>query len=155
MEKRSLLHDEEVPEAEEVPGDVRIQHHGYGSSSSSDSSTESVTEEVIPGCISNVPFLVKVYRKRQIIPGYGLWRLLRQASAYSLYVLLIMLLAYLLNQLDRYTFSVTARYVGFDLGFGDLGCLPNFTSLLGPEYDIPRRVVYGPVLSDCGNSTIG
>ena len=148
MEQRRLLHEED--EEEEPIDDVQIQK-GNANSSSSD---ESLTEEVVPGWISSRPSLVKIYRNRQSIPGYGIWVLVRQSSPYALYVLFIMLLVYLLNQLDRYTLSITARFVGFDVGFGDLHCLPNFTALLSPEYDIPRSVVFGSMIDNCTNKTL-
>ena len=44
-----------------------------------------------------------------------------------IYVLLVMLAVYLMNQLNRYTISITAKYVGADLGFGVHTCIPNET----------------------------
>ncbi len=44
-----------------------------------------------------------------------------------IYVLLIMLAVYLMNQLNRFTISITAKYVGADLGFGVPACIPNET----------------------------
>lgn len=148
MEKKRLLQTEEE---EGVEVETHVQRHEYGSSSSSEESA--TTEEPVPQCIANVPWMVKIYRQRSHIPGYGMWRLFREASAYALYVLFIMLLVYLLNQLDRYTFSITAKYVGFELQFGEPRCLPNFTELLSPEYNIPRGDVYGSIMADCRNST--
>ena len=153
-EKRPLLKEEE---AEEAAADSKTQIQAeYGSSSSSsngDHEQQQQEAEAIPEFIAGVPCLVTVYTNRARIPGYGLWRLFRQASLYSLYVLIIMLCAYLLNQLDRYTLPITAKYVGFDLKFGDLRCLPNFTELLSPEYNIPRSVVYTDIVGECRNST--
>lgn len=47
------------------------------------------------------------------------------SSGYSLYVLLLMLLAYLLNQLDRYMLAIVARPSAQEIEFGDRGCLLN------------------------------
>lgn len=44
-----------------------------------------------------------------------------------IYILLVMLLVYLLNQLNRFTISITAKYVGADLEFGVRACIPNET----------------------------
>ena len=46
------------------------------------------------------------------------------ASKYSIYVLFLLLLSYLLNQLDRYTVGVTSIPMAQDIHFGDKGCLP-------------------------------
>lgn len=50
---------------------------------------------------------------------------LRHASKYSLYVLVCLLVAYLLNQLDRYALAVTSKPMAQDIHFGDKGCLKN------------------------------
>lgn len=57
----------------------------------------------------------------------GLRGLLR-SSGYSLYVLLLLLLTYLLNQLDRYMLAIVARPSAQEIGFGDRGCLLNDTA---------------------------
>lgn len=44
---------------------------------------------------------------------------------YSCYVLLMLLLAYLLNQLDRYMLSITIKPLSQELKFGDKGCMVN------------------------------
>lgn len=147
-EKKSLL---EADEAKEDESRSPIQQE-YGSSNSSEDGSPTEPEPV-PDCIADTPLLVKIYRGRSRIPGYGLWRLFRQASAYSLFVLFVMLMAYLLNQLDRYTLPITAKYVGFDLKFGELRCLPNFTELLSPTYNIPRSSVFGDIIAECRNIT--
>ncbi|XP_043214141.1 MFS-type efflux pump MSMEG_3705-like isoform X1 [Amphibalanus amphitrite] len=56
----------------------------------------------------------------------GLRGLLR-SSGYSLYVLLLLLLTYLLNQLDRYMLAIVARPSAQEIEFGDKGCLLNET----------------------------
>lgn len=150
-EKRPLLKSEEAEEA--VDAKTQIQADYGSSSGSSEHGGDEQEAETIPGFIADIPCLVTVYKNRARIPGYGLWRLVRQASLYSMYVLIIMLCAYLLNQLDRYTLPITAKYVGFELKFGELRCLPNFTELLSPEYNIPRSVVYTDIIGECRNST--
>ncbi|KAL8609601.1 hypothetical protein ACOMHN_023737 [Nucella lapillus] len=52
--------------------------------------------------------------------GAGGWR--RWVCSYASYVLLMMVLTYLLNQLDRYLLAVTARPMAQDVPFGDMGC---------------------------------
>jgi hypothetical protein len=56
-------------------------------------------------------------------------QLLREANryAYPIYVVFILLAAYLLNQLDRYTLSIVAKPLSQDLKFGDKSCLANST----------------------------
>ncbi len=34
-----------------------------------------------------------------------------------------------MNQLNRFTISITAKYVGADLGFGEKTCIPNVTHI--------------------------
>ena len=66
-----------------------------------------------------------LYEHRKRIPGYGLYRLLRNSGVYSLYVLFAMLIAYLLNQLDRYTLPIVTEHVGADLRYGEFDCQIN------------------------------
>ena len=66
----------------------------------------------------------KFSKYTKFIPGYGIIKL-RRASAYSVYVLSLLLAAYLLNQLNRYTIAITAREVAQDVHFGDKSCLVN------------------------------
>ncbi|EDV27921.1 uncharacterized protein TRIADDRAFT_20550 [Trichoplax adhaerens] len=49
----------------------------------------------------------------------------RKVGWYPFYVLIILLLAYLLNQLDRYAIGVTSIYIAQDMHWGDKGCLLN------------------------------
>ena len=53
----------------------------------------------------------------------------RQAKPYSLYVLMLFLVIYMFNQLDRYTLSITNLEIAQSLKFGDRACmkLPNAT----------------------------
>ena len=66
-----------------------------------------------------------IYRHRDKIPGYGVYRMVRGVKPYALYVLLMMLLVYLLNQLDRYTLPIVTTSVGYDLRYGDQVCMAN------------------------------
>ena len=50
---------------------------------------------------------------------------LRHANRYSLYVLVCLLFAYMLNQLDRYALAVTSKAMAQDIHFGDKGCVKN------------------------------
>ncbi|RUS76157.1 hypothetical protein EGW08_016069 [Elysia chlorotica] len=52
----------------------------------------------------------------------GWWKDVRP---YSMYVLLVLLLAYLFNQLDRYMLAITITPLSQDLEFGDLKCFKN------------------------------
>ena len=72
---------------------------------------------------------------KSLIPFYGLYKLVTKAGPYPLLVLLLLLLAYLHNQLIRYTLPVTAVEVAGDLHYGNKSCslnrkqLDNITSL--------------------------
>ena len=43
-------------------------------------------------------------------------------------MLVVLLLTYLLNQLDRYMLAIVARPSAQEIGFGDQGCLLNETA---------------------------
>lgn len=47
----------------------------------------------------------------------------RKASPYSLYVLVIMLITYMFNQLDRYALSITSVEIAQSLKYGDKACM--------------------------------
>ena len=64
-------------------------------------------------------------RNREKVPGYGMLRLARRSGLYSLFVLAVLLVAYLLNQLDRYTLPVVTSSMGPDIGYGDKTCQVN------------------------------
>ena len=68
-------------------------------------------------------FLRYIYLHRKRIPGYGMIYMVRNVRLYALYVLLMMLLAYLLNQLDRYTLPIVTKSAGYDLRYGELVCM--------------------------------
>ena len=48
-----------------------------------------------------------------------------QAGAYPLYVLLLLLLTYLLNQLDRYMLAIVTKPMAQEIGYGDKVCMTN------------------------------
>ena len=66
---------------------------------------------------------VFLYKHRKKIPGYWTFQLILRP--YPAYVLVMMLVAYLLNQLDRYTLPVVTTHVGAELHYGDKSCRPN------------------------------
>ncbi|KAK3087414.1 hypothetical protein FSP39_005573, partial [Pinctada imbricata] len=51
-------------------------------------------------------------------------------TPYNVYVLLLLLLTYLLNQLDRYMLAITAKSMAQEIHFGDKACMvdPSFSS---------------------------
>ena len=65
---------------------------------------------------------------------------LRHASKYSVYVLVCLLFAYLLNQLDRYALAVTSRPMAHDIHFGDKGCLNNKSFSFRGQTDLCNKV---------------
>ena len=83
-----------------------------------------VTEDAEPSPPSN-GCLAYIYNHRGSIPGYGLLKLARGSSVYSLYVLGVLLMVYLLNQLDRYTLPIVTTHAGYDLKYGDQFCMVN------------------------------
>ena len=56
-----------------------------------------------------------------------------KAGSYAVYVLFLLLGAYLLNQLDRYALAVSSQPMAHDIKFGDKGCLP-YNSTFSSEY---------------------
>ena len=48
-----------------------------------------------------------------------LWR------AYKLYVLLVMMVLYLINQMDRFVLGIGSQSISQDLQFGEMSCHPN------------------------------
>lgn len=56
-----------------------------------------------------------------------------KAGGYAVYVLFLLLSAYLLNQLDRYALAVSSQPMAHDIKFGDKGCLP-YNSTFSSEY---------------------
>ncbi|XP_078349964.1 MFS-type efflux pump MSMEG_3705-like [Oculina patagonica] len=56
-----------------------------------------------------------------------------KAGGYAVYVLFLLLGAYLLNQLDRYALAVSSQPMAHDIKFGDKGCLP-YNSTFSSDY---------------------
>ena len=85
---------------------------------------------------------------RTSIPGYGMLKMIKGSSLYSLYVLFILLMVYLTNQLDRYTLPIVTSSSGYDLQYGDVYCIKNkqIPAKLFKEYDIPKNIT-----DICGN----
>lgn len=84
----------------------------------------------VPVDVSSPPScgcLAYLYNHRTSIPGYGLLKLAAGSSVYSLYVLGVLLMVYLLNQLDRYTLPIVTTHAGYDLKYGDQFCMVNRT----------------------------
>ena len=48
---------------------------------------------------------------------------IRKAGLYAMYVLLLLLMAYLLNQLDRYCLAICTEPMAQEIGYGDKSCL--------------------------------
>jgi len=93
---------------------------------------------------------------KSLIPFYGVYQLITKAGPYPLVVLLLLLLAYLHNQLVRYTLSITAVEVARDLHYGNKSCtldrdtLDNITTLY------PNNVQRSSIdkwTDDCGASS--
>ncbi len=70
-------------------------------------------------------FFGYLYDNRSKIPGYGLINMVMGSSFYAMYVLFALLVAYLLNQLDRYTLPIVTTSAGYDLHYGDESCMQN------------------------------
>lgn len=49
----------------------------------------------------------------------------KKITAYQVYALVLFLVTYLLNQLDRYMLAITVQPMAQEIHFGDLGCLRN------------------------------
>lgn len=109
------------------------------------------TQEPDDKSLPNNKYLRFIYVHRESIPGYGVISMVRYVKVYALYVLLMMLIAYLLNQLDRYTLPIVTKSAGYDLKYGDLVCMKthNKTALaLFDTADITKNI------SDlCGDDT--
>ena len=67
----------------------------------------------------------------------GKWQKLFTQNKYSLYVLFLLLITYLLNQLDRYTLAVTSKAIEQSLHFGDgNGGGAEYQFLAGPAFTL-------------------
>lgn len=65
----------------------------------------------------------------------SVFSLIRAARKYSLYILLILMIVYLLNQLDRFVLGIAGRSLARDLQFGSRSCFVNDSSICGPQCD--------------------
>ena len=112
-EKQRLIGEEESPPPYWSVSQPLPVNQGEGDDSDSDT---------IP---CNNSCLQYLYEHRASIPGYGMLKLFQGSSVYSLYVLFVLLMAYLLNQLDRYTLPIVTTHSGYDLNYGDIVCMTN------------------------------
>lgn len=125
-EKEQLLHYESRDEEDDI---VVPPAAPYGS-------TQQPTSE---GNMPSNHFLRYIYVHRKSIPGYGVVYMARNVKLYALFVLLMMLIAYLLNQLDRYTLPIVTKSAGYDLRYGELVCMKTHNKAVLhaiDEYDI-------------------
>lgn len=99
---------------------------------------------------SSGPVLTFFERHKNSIPGYGMLQMVKSSSIYALYVLFILLLVYLMNQLDRYTLPIVTTSAGYDLHYGDIYCIKNrqVNQSLFKEYNITTNIT-----GICGNET--
>ena len=77
---------------------------------------------------------------KTLIPFYGVYKLITKAGPYPLLVLLLLLLAYLHNQLVRYTLPITAAEVAGDLHYGNKSCTLNRDALDNLTSHYPNNV---------------
>lgn len=54
--------------------------------------------------------------------------LVRHARSRSLYGLLILMVVYLINQMDRFILGIASKQIGRDLHFAQFACFPNTSS---------------------------
>lgn len=80
---------------------------------------QSATDEDFEGAGEDSPLLSAVSEEGESRPWY------RWVFSYASYVLLLMLLTYLLNQLDRYMLAITSKSLAHDMHFGDQACMVN------------------------------
>ena len=77
---------------------------------------------------------------------HGKWRALLHERPYVLWVLALMLTAYLLNQLDRYTLAVVSKPIENELKFGDRkGKGRAYEALAGPIFTLIYTVSGIPI----------
>ena len=92
-----------------------------------------------------------IYLHHKSIPGYGMVYMVRNVKIYALYVLLMMLIAYLLNQLDRYTLPIVTKSAGYDLRYGDLVCMKTHNKSV-PGMINPDNHIFANTTTDlCGS----
>ena len=110
-------------------------------------STQQPDDENLP----NNKCLRFLYIHRKSIPGYGLIQMVRHVRVYALYVLLMMLVVYLLNQLDRYTLPIVTKSVGYDLKYGDIVCMKTHNETVLELFD-PYNIT-DDITDMCKNDT--
>ena len=91
------------------------------------------------------------YVHRKSIPGYGLIQMVRHVKIYALYVLLMMLIAYLLNQLDRYTLPIVTKSAGYDLKYGDIVCMETHNKTVSNLFE--QYNITSDITDMCSNET--
>lgn len=149
----------EQEEAKELLESNAMNKQASGSFSDSDEQSDSRMESkpLIESESVGTPLYVRhgalryIYEHRKLIPGYGTVQLLKKSRPYAIYVLFVLLLVYLTNQLDRYTLPIVTTTVGADLGYGDMSCQPepNVTKAVLREANLPTNFT-----DVCGNSTL-
>jgi hypothetical protein len=84
--------------------------------------------------------LSKETKDEEALPWY------RTLTPYKLYVLLLLLVTYLLNQLDRYMLAITSKSMAQEIHFGDKACMKNssfpdkaFEGIKCEDYDAKAR----------------
>ena len=92
-----------------------------------------------------------LYVHRKSIPGYGLINMVRHVKVYALWVLLLMLVAYLLNQLDRYTLPIVTKSAGYDLKYGDVICMKTHNETVLGLFD-PNNIT-SDIVGMCKNDS--
>lgn len=50
---------------------------------------------------------------------------LKSSKPYALYVLFMLMLVYLFNQMDRFVLGIASRSIAEELDFAHFGCFPN------------------------------
>lgn len=60
-----------------------------------------------------------------VLTAASLPRLFRGARPYHIYVLGLLMLVYLVNQMDRFLLGIASRNIAHDLHFAQFGCYPN------------------------------
>lgn len=68
----------------------------------------------------------------------------RKAKPYSLYILILLYITYMINQLDRYALSITSVETAQELKYGDKSCLKlaNTTKAVGEECTKANQTTY-------------
>ena len=78
----------------------------------------------------------------------ALLSLMRGSRPYSLYVLLILMVVYLINQMDRFVLGVVSTSLAEDLQFAHQSCFPNLSTPL------PRNMSCVGACTDIRNQSL-